>query len=53
MNVFIVMCFIAHFYACLWYFLAKLENFNPDTWVMRQGIIDQNNTHKYIFAFYW
>jgi hypothetical protein len=33
MTVFVSVAVIAHISACLWYFMAKLEGFGPDTWV--------------------
>ena len=32
--VFVIVC---HIVACLWIFSARLEDFNPDTWVVRYG----------------
>ena len=32
--VFLLMC---HVISCLWVFLAKLEDYGPDTWVARKG----------------
>jgi len=29
-----------HIMSCMWYFLAKLDDFSPDTWVVRQGYIN-------------
>ena len=28
-------CFVVHLVSCLWYFLAKIDDFNEDTWVYR------------------
>lgn len=29
-----------HVVACLWYFLARVDDFSPDTWVVRYGYLD-------------
>ena len=43
----------AHIVACLWFFLAKLEGFGPDTWIARSGYLDENDGRLYIAAIYW
>lgn len=35
--IFITLC---HIVACLWIFSARLNNFSPDTWVVRYGFQD-------------
>ena len=42
-----------HLCACFWYFMAKLEDFSPDSWVVRLGYIDSSNIELYIISFYW
>ena len=46
-------CFLVHLMACFWYLLAKLENFGPDTWVVRSGLIDDDYLTKYLSSVYW
>ena len=31
---------MAHFTACMWYFVARLEGFGPDSWVVRNDMQD-------------
>ena len=39
-----------HLAACVWYFVAKMEDFNPDSWVMKLGYIDSSSVEvKYHF----
>jgi len=45
--------FLNHFVACFWHFIAKFDNFSNDTWVSRNGLLEDNNTKRYIAAFYW
>lgn len=42
-----------HCSACIWYLMAKLQNFSPDCWVTRMGYIDSDITEIYIISFYW
>ena len=42
-----------HLCACFWYFMAKIEDFSPDSWVVRLGYIDSTNVELYIISFYW
>lgn len=42
-----------HIFACLWYFLAKWNNFDPDTWVARTGFQDEDVATTYIFCYYF
>ena len=31
---------LSHITSCLWYFLAKIEDFAPETWVVRHQLQD-------------
>lgn len=42
-----------HLCACFWYFMARLEEFSPDSWVVRLGYVDNSNFELYIISFYW
>lgn len=42
-----------HLAACIWYFVAKMQDLNPDCWVTRLGYIDASNIEIYIVSFYW
>jgi voltage-gated potassium channel Kch len=43
----------AHIVACMWYFTAKLDNFGPDTWVVRGNYENEDDVVKYMAALYW
>lgn len=47
----IVLCL--HIATCLWYFTAKLENFQPETWVTRENYIDSDTATIYLTSLYW
>jgi hypothetical protein len=42
-----------HMSACIWYFVAKLQDLDPDCWVVRLGYQDAPNYEVYIISFYW
>ena len=44
---------LSHFTACMWYYTAKLDNFNPDTWVVRGGYRDETDGTLYLISFYF
>ena len=39
-KVFILVLFANHIMACIWFYFARLNNFNPDTWVARYNYVD-------------
>ena len=47
-TIFIIMC---HVTACMWYLVAKLDGFYPDTWVIRYGCQDASNYYVYIYIY--
>jgi hyperpolarization activated cyclic nucleotide-gated potassium channel 1 len=52
-SVFVSVAVIAHIIGCLWYFMAKLEGFPPDSWVFKNGYMNESDDFKYITALYW
>jgi hypothetical protein len=43
----------AHISASFWFLVAELEDFSPDTWVVRYGILDSDRIDQYIASFYF
>ena len=41
-SVTISVFFLVHLVGCLWFLSAKLDDFNPDTWVVRLNYLDQS-----------
>lgn len=39
-QVSVTVFFLVHIVGCIWFFQAKLDDFNPDTWVVRMNYID-------------
>lgn len=44
---------VLHIVGCMWFMMAKLENFNPDTWVFRADLMDASQSTQYIASIYW
>jgi len=53
MGVCVTVFFMTHIVASFWFFIAKLDDFNPDTWVVRKGVVDDDWKMQYLMAFYW
>ena len=63
------MLFMNHIMCCFWYFLSNIDefffnfffyyldfhfcSFGPDTWVARNGLVDEDYVTKYITSYYW
>ena len=53
--------FLIHLFACFWYLTAKFDDFGPNTWVARGGLLvsvdfDKFYTvmvQKYVESLYW
>jgi len=52
-SFFMSMLGAVHLMACLWCFAPSLEGYSVDSWVVRLGFIDQENSEVYMAAFYW
>ncbi|MEE4247704.1 MAG: ion channel, partial [Kangiellaceae bacterium] len=44
---------ILHVAACFWYFIAKVEGFGPDNWVVKRGYKNDSTEDLYLASFYW
>ena len=53
MNIIIYAFFISHLVACLFYLIARIDEFNGDTWVARFDLTERSVFMKYITAYYW
>lgn len=42
-----------HLMACLWCFAPSLEGYSLDSWIVRFGFIDSEDSAIYLAAFYW
>lgn len=51
---FVITTFVGiHIMGCLWYLAAKYEGLEPDSWVVRYGILDEPTHTLYISSIYW
>lgn len=51
---FLVSVFLCvHIMACFWFFSARIDSFDPDTWVMRYGFVDDGVWSQYLTSTYW
>lgn len=48
--IFIVLC---HTFACLWFLLAKLQDFDESTWVVRYNYYDAPIAEQYLASLYF
>ena len=44
---------MSHWTACLWYGNARIEDLNPNTWVVRDGYQDLSISEIYMVSLYW
>ncbi|CDW89227.1 cation channel family protein [Stylonychia lemnae] len=52
-SVTITVFFLVHLVGCFWFLSAKLDDFNPDTWVVRFGYLDKDPSVQYLASIYW
>lgn len=50
MTIFLILCHVA---SCLWYFIAKMEEFDDNGWVMKHAYQHQSNSELYLIGFYF
>ena len=53
LGVVVLTVFMTHLSACFWFLQAKLDNFEPDTWPVRKGLVDEGPLIQYSVAVYW
>ncbi len=44
---------LVHLVSCFYFMVAKFEDFEPDTWVVRLNLADESSFTQYITAVYW
>ena len=45
--------FSVHLISCFWYLAAKFDDTNPDTWVARLFLLDEEPSTLYLECLYW
>lgn len=54
LSMYLITVFMSvHFFACLFYYAARIEGLSEATWVMRLGYQDKSSMGLYLTAFYW
>jgi hypothetical protein len=48
-----VVLLITHFTACMWFYSARLDDFSPDTWVVRNNLLNSSKSQLYLSSLYW
>ena len=49
----VAVVYLVHIAAWIYYFVAIVNNLEPDTWVVQKGIQDEDNGVKYLYSVYW
>ena len=49
----IAVVYLVHIAACIYYFVARINDLGPDTWVSQKEIQDESDSIKYLYAVYW
>lgn len=47
------MLFLVHLMGCLFFLVAKFDEFRPATWVSQNGLIDTEPSRQYLFSVNW
>jgi len=45
--------FLNHFVGCLWFFICRLDDYDPETWVAKHNLVDAGAWTQYVASFYW
>ncbi len=45
--------FSLHLITCMWVVTSKMDDYHPDTWLVRTGAVDMPPTHQYLISLYW
>jgi len=52
-TVLVSVFFLVHLVGCFWFLQAKLDDFNPDTWLVRLDYINEDSGIQYLASLYW
>lgn len=53
LSFFFTVLVCVHLMSCMWFLVAKIEEFGPNTWVVQTNTQDKSTASQYISAFYW
>lgn len=49
----LALTFLVHLTSCAWYFIAGLDDFNYDSWIMRGNFADRSDADNYLTSVYF
>ncbi|OMJ67460.1 hypothetical protein SteCoe_35375 [Stentor coeruleus] len=52
-KIFGMVALCLHLVSCIFYVSARIDDFNPDTWVSRNGLKNAEASDKYLASIYW
>jgi hypothetical protein len=52
-SFFISVLVVCHIFACMWYFICKLQDYDPETWVVRYDLKDEDIFLIYLTSLYF
>lgn len=54
LYIFGIILYITHLFACIWYYSAKqIQNLVDNTWVARNGALQETPSRLYLMSYYW
>ncbi|CAG9312626.1 unnamed protein product [Blepharisma stoltei] len=48
-----IMLIVIHIVSCLWYYIARVDDFSYNTWVYRYGFLDDSKGELYLTSIYY
>lgn len=48
-----LLIFMSHIFACLFFFVAKMDDLSYETWVSRYNLVSETEGNQYLYAFYF
>jgi hypothetical protein len=52
-SFFLTITIVCHIFGCMWYYLAKFEHFDPNTWIHRYDLLDEDIFLIYLKSLYF
>lgn len=52
-NLFFLLLAVVHFIGCLWFYQAKIQDFNEQTWIYRAHLLDNSDVSLYLYSIYY
>ena len=49
----VMVLFLTHLVACMWFLQAKWQDFPDDSWVVQEDMLDKDVSEQYTVAVYW